>query len=189
MKNLFLPVGIALLLLSGITACSDDPVKPPKQQETFPLTYKFLNKSDTTVKGGFEIRLGAYYPESDSSYYLYTGLNNPAVGTQLKRTFDEDNIGYPGVEMVMVFGAMKVWPDHWPDREPLYQTLKWFYIEKRTVEDSTDATMNFVWPQDTSRAAVHEFDPDTSDGDFGFDPDASQKFKRLFQKQGRKNRR
>lgn len=182
MNNPITKYFLLLTIIFSWFGCKESPTPPVEELETFPLTYTFLNKSDTTVKGGFDIRLGAYYPESDSSHYLYTGLNNPAVGTQLKRTFDKDNIGYPGVEMVMVFGAMKEWPDHWPDREePLYQTLKWFYIEKHTVQDSTDAAMSFVWPADTARADVHEFDPDTTDGDFGFESSTKGRFKELFQ--------
>ena len=171
-----------LIIVLSWLGCSDSPTPPVEELETFPLTYTFLNKSDTTVKGGFEIRLGAYYPKKDSSHYRYTGLNNPAVGYQLHETFENENLGYPGVETVMVFGAMKEWPDHWPDREkPLYQTLKWFYIEKRTVRDSADATMRFVWPADTARADVHEFDPDTTDGDFGFEGSSNGNFNDILQ--------
>ncbi len=159
-----------------VAGCNDNPVKPPEEKpEPFPLTYKFINVSDTSMIGGFDIRLAAYYPIEDSSHYRYTGLNSPAVGYQLKETFDGKNAGYAGAHMTMVFGAKKVWREHWPNQEPLYQTYKWFYIERCIVQDSTKAIMNFVWPQDTARPDVHEFVPDTTDPNFQFwGPNGSQ---------------
>lgn len=74
---------------------------------------------------------------------------------------------------------MKVWPDMWPDGKPLYQTKKWFYIETKTVHDSTQAFISFVWPEDTARADVHEFEPDTTNGDFDFEPSGMKPFKLL----------
>src|SRR5699024_837554 len=129
----------------------------------FPLTYTFINVSDSTPFR-FDLRFGTYYPKVDSSQVIITGLGDAAIGYQLIKIIDKE--GYPGTQITMVLSVDKLWPHQWSNQKPLYATPKWFYIEKCIVQDSNHATMRFVWPNDTSLINVHTFDPDTTDGEY-----------------------
>ncbi len=167
MKIIKLLSFVVLFLFLGISACNENPIKPEVEPEkSFPINYKFINSNDSSILGGFNIHIAAYYPKVDSFSVLIGGLNNPAVGVHWKRTLEKE--GFPGASMSMLFAAMKEWPEQWPNQDPPYQTYKWFYVEQCIIKDSTDATMNFVWPKDTARADVHVVDIDTLDPNFKF---------------------
>lgn len=150
-RNLLLVYTFFLIVLGGLASCEDNPVKPKVEAKPFPLTYKFINVSDSTPVR-FETRFAAYYPKVDSSTVRVTGLNNAAIGYQIKETLIKE--GYPGVQMMMVFSVEKLWPT---------RTITYYYVERCIVEDSAHATMSFVWPNDTALADVHAIDPDTTD--------------------------
>jgi hypothetical protein len=86
MRKLLYLFLFTLILTLSLNACSKNPVKPKKESKPFPLTFKFLNKNDSTIPGGFDVYLAVFYPRVDSTHYKITGLNNPAVGSTLGKS-------------------------------------------------------------------------------------------------------
>lgn len=158
MKRVLFIYFAIVMVVFGLISCNDVP-NDAERDVTFPMKIEFLNKNDSTVYGGFDIRLFAYLPDQDSSYYQWGGLGAPSVGYHFEMTADKD--GYPGVKLGAVISAMKMWPD----QEDSFQTKKWFCIEVRKVFTAKQATLHFTWPEDTSRFDVHEFGPDTVTND------------------------
>jgi len=147
-------IGILIISLE-CTGCNNNATGPtPKKHATFPLKFKFVNKGDTTLYH-MDVRFGALWSETDSTRYIYTGAGGPDVGQWITHTMKRP--GYPGCQMVIVFALNA----NWPDQSKKYPTNKWFLVKDRIVHDSSDATMRVVWPQDTARADIVQFNPDT----------------------------
>jgi len=152
----FTIVCIGILIISlECTGCNNNATGPtPKKHATFPLKFNFKDNNDSSPKY-IDVRFAALWPKSDSTTFIYTGLNGNVMGKNTTHTMKRP--GYPGCQMAIVFGVSKIWPDTTQN----FITYKWFLVKDRIVHDSSDATMRVVWPQDTARADIVQFNPDT----------------------------
>jgi|GEM_PF-4191988 len=168
-------IGVTLLVVIPlfIGGCHDSPSSPEKEEKpTFPLQFSFINTSDPDPTA-IDVRFAAHWPKRDSTTYVLTGAGDAGVNRLIEHTMER--IGYPGCEMFMIFAVDKIWED----RDKDHPTYKWYIVDNRIVQDSSDAIIKIQWPADTARADVHHFDPDTVDEStpmgvsFGQDPHKS----------------
>jgi|GEM_PF-4955426 len=148
-NTFILSIVLLTIILAGFLSCKNDSVNPPKAVQHFPVIYRFVDTSDTTVLS-FEVHAGVYFPKEEKSTYQYSGEANAVVGYVLEDSITASHGAvtepYTGVKAGMVVMARKFWHGNTGKNIPTWRA---WHLKERVINDPDSNMISFKWPQDT----------------------------------------